>query len=43
MSALGLHYCAWAFSSCDTSIAYLLAAELGPLIAIASLVVEPGL
>ena len=34
LAALSLHYCVWAFSSCD---------EQGLLIAVASLVAEHGL
>ena len=42
MAALGLHCCAWAFSSCGER-GLLFVAVHGLLIAVASLVVEHGL
>ena len=42
MAALGVHHCAWAFSSCDKH-GSLLVAVLGPLTAVASLIAESGL
>ena len=42
MAALGLHYCAWAFSSCgERGLLFIVVREL--LIAVASLVAEHGL
>ena len=42
LAALGLHCCAWAFSSCSER-GLLFVAVRGLLIAVASLVVEHGL